>query len=66
MSVYQIEEYYIHIQFEEALSDDGKEVIKQTIEGEGYSQYEITDDEVIVDGIESESDGLRLEKKLVI
>lgn len=66
MSVYQVEEYYIHIQFDEALSDDGKEVLKQTIEDEGYSQYEITDTEVIVDGIESEQDGINLEEKLVI
>lgn len=65
MSVYQVEEYYIHIQFDEELSDDGKETLRQTIEGEGYDRYEITNDEVIVDGIESEQDGLELEEKLV-
>ena len=66
MSVYQVEEYYIHIQFDHELSDDGKETLKQTIEEEGYDRYEITDTEVIVDGIESEQDGLDLEEKLVI
>lgn len=66
MSVYQIEEYYVHIQFEDELSDDGKETLKQTIESEGYDRYEITDTEVIVDGIESESAGEELESKLII
>ncbi len=65
MSVYQVEEYYIHIQFDEELSDDGKETLRQTIEDEGYDRYEITNDEVIVDGIESEQEGLILEGKLV-
>lgn len=65
MSVYQVEEYYIHIQFDEELSDDGKETLRQTIEDEGYDRYEITNDEVIVDGIESEQEGLSLEGKLV-
>ena len=66
MSVYQVEEYYIHIQFDHELSDDGKETLKQTIEDEGYDRYEITDTEVIVDGIESQQAGLDLEEKLVI
>lgn len=66
MSVFQVEEYYIYIQFDGALSDDGKETLKQTIEDEGYDKYEITDTEVIVDGIESEYKALALEDKLII
>lgn len=66
MSVYQVEEYYIHIQFDDELSEDGKETLKRTIEGEGYDRYEITDKEVIVDGIESEQAGLDLEEQLII
>ena len=64
MSVYQVEEYYVHIQFDEELSDDGKETLRQTIEDEGYDSYEITDTAVVVDGIESEQEGLELEEKL--
>ena len=65
MSVYQVEEYYIHIQFDHELSDEGKDTLKQTIEDEGYDRYEITDKEVIVDGIETEQAGIDLEDKLV-
>lgn len=65
MSVYQVEEYYIQIQFDEELSDDRKETLRQTIEDEGYDRYEITDATVTVDGIESEQEGLELEEKLV-
>ncbi|ANY29578.1 hypothetical protein BOX08_gp13 [Pseudoalteromonas phage BS5] len=64
MSVYQVEEYYVHIVFEDELSEDGKETLKQTIEGEGYSDYEITDNSVTVDGVESEQEGLQLEELL--
>lgn len=65
MSVYQVEEYYIHIEFDKELSDDEKDTLRKTIEDEGYDRYEITNTEVIVDGIESEKDGLMLEGKLV-
>lgn len=66
MSVYQVEEYYVHIKFDSDLSDDGKEVLRTKIEGEGYTDYEITDNEVTVDGIESEQVGVELEELLVI
>ena len=66
MSVYQVEEYYVYIEFEYELSEDGKETLKQAIEEEGYTSYEIADKSVTVDGIESEQDGLQLEELLPV
>lgn len=66
MSVYQVEEYYVYIKFEDELSEDGKETLRQTIEDEGYTSYEITNNSVTVDGIESEQEGMQLEELLAI
>ena len=66
MSVYQVEEYYVYIEFEYQLSEDDKETLKQAIEEEGYTSYEIADKSVTVDGIESEQEGLQLEELLSV
>ena len=66
MSVYQVEEYYVYIEFECELSEDDKETLKQAIEEEGYISYEIADKSVTVDGIESEQEGLQLEELLSV
>ena len=38
MSVYQVEEYYIHIQFDHELSDEGKDTLKPLVGGERFEE----------------------------
>lgn len=65
MSVHQVEEYYIHIS---GLSIDPgiKQEIEDYLDDEGFSNYEFQDDDsvLVVDNIESESEGEHVEERI--
>jgi len=65
MPVYQVEEYYITLNVGEG-NICGKVQIEDTLENEGYSDYEWQDDRtiIVVDGIPSESEAEGLEERL--
>lgn len=63
MSVHQVEEYYIHLNFGGTLSSGAHDEIEAILANEGYSDFEFQDDDsvLVVDGIPSEHDGDILE-----
>jgi hypothetical protein len=65
MSVYQVEEYYIHMSGLK-VSAPQKEAIEELLNDEGFSNYEFQDNDtvLVVDDITSESDGDTLESEI--
>jgi hypothetical protein len=65
MSVYQVEQYYICTDEEVEISEESRVKIKTLLSDEGWTDYDIRDDgQIIVDGIECESEALELENKI--
>jgi hypothetical protein len=64
MSVYQVEEFYIHIA-ECEVSESTIDAIKELLSNEGWRDYEIKmTGQIVVDGIPSEHEALELEEKI--
>jgi len=64
MSVYQVEQYYVHIKLDN-LTDGKKIKIEDLLHDKGWTNYEFNKDDIlIVDDIESESDGVNLEEDI--
>jgi len=64
MSVHQVEQYYVHIKLDN-LTDGKKIKIEDLLHDEGWTNYEFNKDDIlIVDDIESESDGVNLEEDI--
>ena len=61
MSVYQVEQYYIHNNIKKA----NVKIIKEYLEGNGLNDYEIQSDNTItVDGFECEHEAWRHEENI--
>lgn len=67
MSVYQIEEYYISLEFKKPLSDEEVIQINLILEDKDDLDWELLNDRkyLRVEGLESERDALREENKLI-
>lgn len=63
MSVYQVEQYYVHLGGLLLNEDQGAEVA-QFIEDQGFYDYSIDIESVTVDGFESDSDAESFEAEL--
>jgi hypothetical protein len=64
MSVYQVEEFYIHITGRK-MSENAMEAIKKLLSDEGWRDYEFQGGgQIVVDGIPSEHEALELEEKI--
>lgn len=63
MSVYQVDEYYIHITPTGNQKKNVDKVREHLIEGR--YDHEACDDSITVDGLESENEGYELESSLV-
>lgn len=66
MSVHQVEEYYIHLEFKGSLSPNAHDEIESLLEDEGFSNFEFQDNDsvLIVDDISSEHEGEELEERI--
>jgi hypothetical protein len=63
MTVHQVEQYYLHIDVKES-SKEAIEKAAKYIESEGYVNYEVCDDYLVVDDLEDESDAETLNDEL--
>jgi len=66
MSVYQVEDYYIHMTFSE-LNEEQKKSIENHLCEENYLDYDFQDDNhtLVINEIESEFDGQNLEGSII-
>ena len=56
MSVYQVEEYYVWIPLKGHLEVSERQDIKLDLSREGLDDYSLSNDDLTVDGFDSESD----------
>lgn len=62
MATHQVDEFYLHIQFSDMISEIKRGEISEYLLKQGYSRFEFQfGDELIIDDIESESCGDNLE-----
>lgn len=67
MTVYQVEEYYLSIVFDGAVSKKAREGIESLLSDEGFSNYEFQDNDsvLVIDDIPSEHEGEALESQII-
>jgi len=66
MTVHQIEEFYLHVNFNGKLNSEAKNAIEGHLSDEGYSDYEFQEEDsvLVVDSIPSEHEGETLEDEI--
>lgn len=66
MSVYQVEEYYVFIDFKKEISQESVDAITELLSDEGYTDYEFQENnsKITVDDIPEEWQGQELEDQI--